>query len=332
MKMFVTGATGLLGIHLVKRLVELGHEVYALVRGTSDVSQIKNNGEIQFVKGDVLDMSSLTGRLEGIDVVIHCAARTNFSSKAERKKYKGFEDNVIGTKNLAELARNHHVRQFIYISSCSAMGDYYDGERDETFQCQPDSEYGRSKYEAEKVLNDYRVNYNFPVTVLRPGLIYGPYDRNGMKKIIEYIDRGRFVIFGDGENLKSMVSVHNLVEAIICALGNPKALGEVFIVTDGKNYSLNDISEEIAELLGCKKKHFFHVPNIICSLIGFAVDLINVIPGIEIPLSTNDIKKLKSSNTYKIDKLVKTLNYTPKVSLHEGLAEEIAWYKKLKVH
>ncbi|MBI5892085.1 MAG: NAD-dependent epimerase/dehydratase family protein [Deltaproteobacteria bacterium] len=327
MKIFVTGSTGLLGIHLIKRLIGLNHEVYAFIREMSDISHIEDKDKIRFVKGNILDRDTLVGKMDGIDVVIHCAAITNFSSKGERKHHRGFEGNIIGTKNIAEIAKDSRIKQFIYISSCSAMGDYYNGERDETFPCQPDSEYGRSKYDSEKILTDYWVKCNFPITILRPSLIYGPYDRNGMIKIIEYIDRGLFVIFGSGKNLKSLVSAHNLVEAIICAIGNPKAFGEVFIVTDGKNYSLNDISKEIAGLLGRKQK-FFHIHNKMCSILGFIGDFINFITRIEVPFSTSNLKKLMSSNTYRIDKLIRILNYNAKVSLRDGLAEEIAWYKK----
>ena len=326
MKVFVTGGTGCLGIHLLKRLVEHNHEVYALIRKTSDISSIENREQIHFVVGDVLDLASFLGKIEKCELVIHCAAKTDFSKTTRKKIVDNFRDNVTGTKNMVEFAIDKQVKHFIYISSCSAMGDYYNGERDETNTCNPDSEYGKSKYEAEKILEDYKAKHNLPITVLRPGLIYGPCDRGGMKKIIEHIDERKFVIFGDGMNQKSLVSVYNLVEAILCVINNQKAKGELFIVADGKNYALNEICTEIATLLG-RSPNFLHIPNIISSVIGVLCDLFNIIPWVNIPIPRKGIKKIMCNNTYNINKIVKKLNYRPKVFLHEGLAKEIAWYK-----
>lgn len=326
MKIFVTGSTGLVGTNLVKRLIELNHEVYALIRETSDISHIVDK-KVHFIAGDVLDANTLDWKIEKIDVVIHCAARTTLA-KAEKGAYKDFSDNIIGTRNIAEFALKRRVKHFIYISSCSVMNDYHDGEMDEDFPCGPDSEYGKSKYEGEKILNNYKVKYSFPITIFRPGLIYGPYDRGGMKQMIEFIDKGKFVVFGSGKNQKSLVSVHNLVDAIICALCNPKAIGEVFIVADGENYSLNYICEEIARLLNRKQK-ILHIPRILSLIIGVVADLANFV-GLKVPVSSGDIRKFMTTHTYRIDKITRILGYKPKVSFREAIAEETEWYKNIK--
>jgi len=325
MNVFVTGGTGLLGIHLINRLLAEGFKVYSLVRPDSNTGPIEKRGGIEFIVGDILNLSGVP-KLDGIGVFIHTAARTDFPRERQIIS-ENYRINVSGTANVLELACRSGAGQFIYVSSCSVMGDCYDGERDESFPPNPDSIYGKSKYEAEKIVCKYHQEGRIRTSILRPGLMYGPYDRSGLIKMVEYVDKGKSIILGNGKNYKSPVSVHNVVEAILCMINNPKSFGELFIVTDGKNYAINEIFNEIARLLG-RKGGFLHLPAQLSLTAGRLADLINKIPGIELPVSSADVKKFLSNNTYDIKKIKTTLNYMPKYFLSDGLQEIIDWYKK----
>ena len=133
MKIFVTGGTGCLGSNLIDRLTDMGCEVHALVRENSDTTFIEKNESVKLIAGDLLDPLALQSKLEGIEVVIHCAAQTPFAGKSISKATVFSEVNATATQNLAKLAKESCVRQFIYISSSSVMGDKHNGERNETF-------------------------------------------------------------------------------------------------------------------------------------------------------------------------------------------------------
>lgn len=323
MKIFVTGGTGCLGIHVLNRLADMGQEVVALVRRDSDLVAIPACDQIRFVTGDILDTATYSDAMRGVEVVIHCAADIGFSGgKANR-----FDVNNKGTMLLAEQAFQGSLKHFIHISTAAVMGDVYDGERDETAPCVPADDYAKSKYEAELFLLSLHEAKSFPLTILRPTLIYGAYDRNGMKTIIELIDKNRFFIFGDGNNRKSPVAAHNVVEAITSVMGKEAAMGETFIVTDGESISINEMCFAIADLLGTRRL-FLKIPAWLCPIVGRAGDCAKTFLGNDFPVTSGRIAKFMSNNTYSSAKIMAEMGYTPQKKCMEGLREEIVWYRK----
>ena len=263
----VTGGTGCLGSHLLGHLAERGDNVFALIRENSDVAHIENSDRIRFLKGDLIDLQSIRSQFPRIQAVVHCAAQTPFSSNFKIEKGDFVRANIVATENVARISKELGVNHLIYISSASVMGDNYDGERNETFSCYPESDYARSKLEGENLLRKFFDEGHFQITILRPSLIYGAYDRNGMWRMIDLIYKNRFVLFGDGENYKSLASAKNVVEAIVCSLESPNALGKTFLVNDGSKIKLNDMVRLVLKSLN-RTSTIFHVPGFLCPALG----------------------------------------------------------------
>ncbi len=130
---------------------------------------------------------------------------------------------------------------------------------DEAFSPSPETPYGKSKLEAEKIVEDYGGKYKFKTTSLRLPLVYGPGNKGNVYGMIEAVDRGRFVMIGRGANRRSMVYVENAVDAALSVVNNSRADSSVYIVTDGIDYSLKELYDIIAIGLG-KRPHSFFVP------------------------------------------------------------------------
>jgi 2-alkyl-3-oxoalkanoate reductase len=259
LRIAITGATGLVGRALVRRLSAAGHEVVALARNENLLRE--QIAEYRAHRADVLIDTACCDIADGaalaavfasfsgakpIDVVVHAAGFV--SPTASRESI--FSANVDGTKNCLQAAAQCGVRQFIFISSLSVItgqGDCFD--LDETAPYKPSGEaYGDSKIAAEKLV----VFAELPMktTVLRPGFIYGPGERAWLPRVIESVAGGRAVLVDGGLRLTNVVYVENLAEAVLASLLNEAAYGQVFNITDPEKVTKKQLFNAIADGLG----------------------------------------------------------------------------------
>ena len=223
---FVTGATGLVGSHAAERAVSLGHRVRALVRPGSDTTHLQGLG-VELVPGDMEDAAAL-GSAAGADYVIHCAAKVGDWGPVEDYR----RVNVAGLRTLLEAVRGTNLRRFVHLSSLGVYParHHYGTSETEPLPDTHEDGYRITKVESEKLaLAEFRA-HGTPVTVIRPGFIYGPRDRTVLprmvarlrKRNLTYINRGRFAL--------NCTYVENLADAIFLALDHPAAVGEAFNV------------------------------------------------------------------------------------------------------
>ncbi|MEZ4435939.1 MAG: NAD-dependent epimerase/dehydratase family protein [bacterium] len=170
MKVLVTGATGFIGRHLCRHLAARGHRLRVLVRPTTSASRLERLGEVETVTGDVTVPASLPEAVDGCEAVVHLAG---VIAAARRAIYERV--NVDGTRNLALACRGRGVSRIVYVSSLAAQGPSVPGQPhrhagDEA----PVNDYGHSKLAAERCLLD--ATAQVPAVVLRPGIVFGPYD------------------------------------------------------------------------------------------------------------------------------------------------------------
>ena len=174
----VTGATGLLGSHIVEQLVKRGRPVRALVRRNSDTSWLQTQG-VELAYGDVTDKASLGKAVQGVDCVYHAAARVGDWGPWE----EFVEISINGTRNVLDVVRDAKIKRLVHISSLSAYGhpnqegQVVDESAPLGVNVNKWSYYTRAKVEAEKMAMDYFRKYNLPVTIVRPSWMYGPRDR-----------------------------------------------------------------------------------------------------------------------------------------------------------
>lgn len=312
---FVTGATGCIGSALTFRLVNEGWQVVALVRDTTRAGFLNQLPSVKIVEAGLADGERIIEAMRGCQTVFHLAAKVHARPGTPAEEFE--RDNIAGTQNVVAAAIENHVERFVFFSTIAVYGES-DELLDENSEPKPTTDYGASKLEAERIA---LAANELKTTVLRLPVVYGARDRGNVAKLIEAIQRNRYFIVGDGLNLKSMIAVENVVDAALLAAEDNRAIGQTFIVTDAQHYSQTEIAVTIAELVGCRKP--VKLPRWPLLLAGRAADVIEKLTGINLPISSDRIRKLSSNTVCSSMKIERELGFKPRVALREGLAEAI---------
>jgi nucleoside-diphosphate-sugar epimerase len=248
----VTGASGLLGSHIVEKLIAMGEPVRALVRPSSDTRLLDQWG-VEKVPGDVTDAQSLVEAFKGVRRVYHVAAQVGDWGPWERF----VAVTIQGTANMLEAARRAKTERFLHVSSISAYG-HPDGEAmvlDESAPLGVNlhkwSYYSRAKVEAEKLVWAAHNKGDVPVTVVKPSWLYGPRDRASMPRLIRAIRAGKARLIGDGTNRLNLTYAGNEAEGCILAATSEKALGQAYNLSSDGTIRQREYINKIAERLGC---------------------------------------------------------------------------------
>ncbi|MBN1420479.1 MAG: NAD-dependent epimerase/dehydratase family protein [Planctomycetes bacterium] len=323
-RLFVTGASGCLGARLCRWFLRRGWDVTGLIRETSDTSLVEGLEGLALARADLFETEKYAAHLGPDTIAVHSAAALHLDMNKRENVDRLFRVNVEGTRAVIETCRRRGVRRFIHVSSIAAMGDFHGGERDETASCSPESPYGRSKRAGEEAAIAAH-GPGFSVTVLRPGVIYGPGDRGTVLKMIRYIHRGTFRFIGTGRNEKTLVAVDNVCAAVQAVIEAEGAAGQIYIVVDREKRSLREIAGSIAAGLGVHLNRV-RVPLPVGLAIGFAGDAVTRATGIPVPIGWQNVRNLTASATYSVAKLERETGYRQPVAFPEGIGEEIEWY------
>jgi dihydroflavonol-4-reductase len=326
LKVLVTGATGFLGGHLIEGLLRRGHEVVAMARQGSDTRLLERLG-VEIRRADLGDIASLQSAVKGTDAVVHLAAYYTFSGKKEMYQ----KVNVQGTKNLLEAMVKADVRRIVYCSSTEAMGPTPGGIADESAECHPYYEYGRSKLKAEQLVREASVE-GIEHVILRPSGIYGP--RNVEDVSYWFITTfaksiASSFIIGDGKKVLQFVHISDVVQGFTLALERFETVkGRTYIITDSRAYSYEEIYGIMAIIFG-KEPPRLHLPVALAKVMVAPVQLVNWMRH-----KPNFIWRVSSMDTFKVDRNYsierarRELGYEPLHTLPEGLAETVTWYRE----
>lgn len=312
---FVTGATGCVGSALTFRLANDGWRVVALVRDRTRAVFLTQWPNVELVEGNLAESETLIAAMRDCQTVFHLAAKVHAAPGTTAAEFE--RDNVTGTCNVVAAALENRIERFVFFSTVAVYGDR-DEPTDEITLPAPATDYGKSKLEAERIV---LAASELKTTVLRLPVVYGGRDRGNVAKLIEAIRRNRYVIVGDGQNLKSMVAVENVVDAALLVASDERAIGQIFIVTDARAYSQSEIAATIAELLG--KRRPINLPRWPLLLAGKAADVLENLIGLKLPISSDRVRKLSSNTVFSAAKIERQLGFIPRVALHEGLANEL---------
>jgi len=252
--------------------------------------------------------------LEGIDAVVHLAARVHVMDENTADPIIEYrKTNVDGTKHLAQIAESNKVRRFVYVSSIKVNGegraDPYTAEDPPA----PVDPYGISKFEAEKELHCIADKTGLEVVILRPPLVYGPEVEANFLKLIKIVDRGIPMPLGRVKNRRSMIYLKNLVDAILICTIHPEAAGETFLLSDGKDLSTPELIQKISIALG-KPSRLFPVPPVILRLLA------------KMTGRSKTVGRLLDSLIVDTSKIQSELGWEPPFSMEEGLKETAKWY------
>lgn len=323
-KVLVTGAAGFIGSHLVDALVARGDSVRCLVRKRDSLKFLPKN-KVEIVYGDITDKKSLIPAVRGVETIYHLAAKTDFGGRTWEEYYR---PNVLGTRNLIDLAIKEKVKRFVFFSTIRTIG-LKDSKIpiNETVSYHPLNFYDRSKVEAEQLLIRAYQEKELPIVILRLSSVYGPRDRGTYYSFFKTIAKGRFFIIGNGKNLVSFVYVGNVVNATLLAGESKKAIGQTYFLNDDRPYTMRELSKTIANAFG-KKLPSFYLPESLGYLAGYGLAGLSKVLRFKPPLTPERIKNLTISYVFDISKAKRELGYSPKIGLKEGVKLTADWYKR----
>jgi nucleoside-diphosphate-sugar epimerase len=321
MKTLVTGAAGFIGSHVIDRLIEAGESVRALVRQPQQGDALRDRG-LEVAVGDVRDPAAVQAAVDGVDVVQHCAAATGPAySKAEI-----YAINLDGVRNVLDALRRQGKGRLVLLSSINVLGTCNLDHATEDFPCRRAKDpHADVKIDAEALATQYHRQHGTDATILRPGLVYGPRERN-VPTILDAIRRGKFTYIGSRDNIVPMLHISDLVQAMRLAATSPGASGRIYHVTDGAQTTMGEFIEYLAQLIDCpapQKVLPYFVPHTACVVFEW-LERLHLVKG-HGPITRVALRFLGTSRLVEIERARKELGYEPKVNFRDGLAATVAW-------
>jgi nucleoside-diphosphate-sugar epimerase len=329
---FVTGATGFIGRHLVSALTEAGASVSVLARSpeSGEDERIWPGRDVRFVRGDLLRHSSIPGTCEGVSTVFHLAGYAHAEDANDvRADETHWKVTVEGTRALLRESVRVGVKHFVYASTVKAMGEGGQACLDEESPLEPLSGYGVAKRVAEKLVLEAGREHAMHVSVLRFPLVYGRENKGNLLRMIAAIDRGHFLPLPTLTNRRSMVHVDDAVQALCVVAERPEANGQIYLVTDGQPYATSDIYDQICVALG-KPAPRWRSPLWALHVGARVGDVIGKLRGRIFVFNSDVLAKLTESAWYSNDKIRRELGFEPHRTLADGLPEMVEEYQKNK--
>jgi len=313
-KVLVTGGSGFIGGSILKELLKRNTPVIASLRSSN--SQLPN-GISGVEVGDLNQETDWTPVLKGVSVVVHSAARVHVMKETEPDSLDAFRAaNVIGSLRLARQAALEGVRRFVFISTIKVNGEVtlpgHPFSPDDL--AAPEDPYGISKWEAEQELRSLAASTEMDVVIIRPPLVYGPGVKANFLTMIRWLSRGIPLPLGAIDNKRSLVALDNLVDLVITCIYHPYAANQTFLVSDGEDISTSELLRRTAAVLG-KPAHLLPVPQ---SLLVYGLQLLG---------RSGVANRLCASLQVDIEKTMKLLDWSPPISLDEGLNRAVARLK-----
>lgn len=301
MNIFVTGASGFVGNHLVPLLKARGMVVTAPVG--SQTSQQRP------------DLFSIGAReLSDTDCVIHLAARAHVLRETEDDPLTVFRRvNREGTLSLARAAATAGVRRFIFMSSIGVLGNQTRLGRPFSAESRPapHNAYAIAKHEAELGLRQIAEQSGLEVVILRPPLVYGPNAKGNFAAMLRWLERGIPLPLGAVNNRRSLVGIDNLADLIIRCIDHPAAANQTFLVSDGEDLSTAELLRRTARALH-RPARLIPVPESLLSLSARLVGREDV------------AARLLASLEVDIQKTRRLLQWAPPVNVDDGLRRAVS--------
>ena len=320
----VTGAAGFAGLGLTTSLASQGYQVRGMARNRDQAAILQKAG-VEVVIGDVRDGATIRQALQGIDTVYHLAALFRRAGIPD-SDYRAV--NVDATRQLVECSAAAGVTRIMHCSTVGVHGHVAGGApATEQAPFDPGDIYQVTKLEGEQIALSTAERVGVPLTVVRPGPIYGPADRR-LLKLIGGVARRRFILLGDGSPRFQMVYIDDLVEGFRLAAETPAAAGRIYIITGSEAPTLKELVAEIA-LIAQVPPPRVRLPVWPFWVAGALCESVCVPLGIEPPIYRRRVDFFTKNRWFDISRARNELGYSPKVSLRDGIARTLESYRRL---
>jgi len=297
-KVLITGGSGFIGRALLNNL-NRDYNVITLVRQKLIDENSIAIGEF----GHKTDFSSV---VEGVDVVIHLAARAHVLKKENNSTELFRSTNTIATTNLAKNSADAGVKRFIFISSIGVNGIHNTYPFSYSDTPKPVEDYAISKFEAEIELKKIAKSTGMEVVIIRPPLVYGKGAPGNFGTLLKVANKNLPLPLGAINNKRSFVSIDNLVDIIITCIDHPRAANQTFLVSDDEEISTSNLLKKLTLAAG-KKPWLLPVPVL---FLKFLASIVGKKAAVE---------RFSSSLTVDIEHTKKTLNWKPPNTLDQRI-------------
>jgi nucleoside-diphosphate-sugar epimerase len=324
----ITGATGFIGGRLAERLVQEGYPVRCLVRASSDTSRL-DELDVQIAVGDLTRARSLAHAVGGCHYVFHCGALVSDWATTEEIA----RTNVDGTRNLLEASVGASVQRFIHFSTTDVYG-YPDGAAiDEAYAATRFRNwYAQTKLDAEAEVRRVEKADALDAVILRPATVYGPGSTNVIGEIARAIQGRHMLLVDGGRAVAGLCYIDNLMDAAVLALRHEAAPGHAFNVSDGLGITWKELTDGLAEGLGCSKVRW-SLPYWMANSVGFSLEhgyrLLRKTINLNAPplLSRQAVQVLGNDQDFSNRKVREMLGWEPRVDYATGLEATLAWLR-----
>lgn len=316
----ITGGLGFLGSHIASRLSASGETVRILARPQPQTPEEAPSREV--VWGDIRDAEAVDRAVQGAQVVIHLVSNFRKGGSDEKEAHAV---NVEGTRNVLQACSRYGVRQLIHCSTIGVHGSVLEIPANENTAFNPLDLYQETKLQAEQEVWKHHRETGLPITVVRPISMFGPGDRR-MLKLFRMIQKGRFVMVGEGDALFQPAYIDDVVDGFVRCLRNDQAVGEAFIVGGDEYVPLRDLVGMIANELGVAPPRLRLPLRPILTLADLCEKCF--VPfGLEPPLHRRRVSFFQNNRAFSIDKARRVLGFQPRMNLRDSLRATIGWYR-----
>jgi nucleoside-diphosphate-sugar epimerase len=308
----IIGGSGFIGSSLCKLFTQKKTEFHILDIKKSDTFPDKFNF------ADVRSADDLYKTLNFSSIIINLAAE----HKDDVSPKSLYDDvNVKGAENICNIARLKNITKIIFTSSVAVYG-FAPLNTDESGKINPFNDYGRTKWEAEAVYRSWFEEdpQNRTLVIIRPTVVFGEGNRGNVFNLLKQIASGRFVMIGNGLNIKSMAYVENVAAFISYTLNFNPGL-HLYNYIDKPDFNMNSLVVIVNRIMGRPEKIKFRLPYWIGIFIGLICDFSSIILRKNFPISTIRVKKFCSNSAYK-SSLLET-GFIPPKNIFEAVNETV---------
>lgn len=316
----VTGASGFIGSHLVRRCMRDGYRVRVLIRQGNAPAWIRQQ-DIEVVDGDIRDAVAVERAITGCDLVFHAAALT--SDWGEPQEF--LDINIGGTRNVAEIALQSGVKRLVYVSSYEVFDHVHFERLDESMPFfVRDQLYPDTKIRATQAVLEYAAK-GLSASVVYPVWVYGPNDRTLFPLLADSI-RKRQIFYWSWHARMSMIYIDNLIDLLLLAATHPAASGEGFLACDDVDLTFEEFCERLAKGIGAPPPALY-LPYSVAYLLASAMEGYAHLSGSrQRPMLTRQaITVLSSRALVDTSKARNMLGWKPKVSCDAGFRMTLEW-------